>query len=327
MRRRDFVGLIGGAALMPHTVCAQQSKRLPVIGMLWGYADAEAASGGRVPLLRGLAERGYVPGKTFILEERFANSIAERYDLLAAELVNLKVDILISQAGLAVLALHRATTTIPIIVAAAGDPIALGLASSLSKPGGNVSGTTQMNGDVLAKRAQLLRQALPTASQIAFLNDPRNVGTRAETTSFKQAAADQQVPSLLYEITSDDDIRRVFKEMREMNVELAIASAANFLAERRRVIATLAIENRIALIGPFKWYADAGSLISYGPDLAALYYRAAAFVDKIVRGESVAEIPFERPTKFDLCLNLKTAEVLGIQFPSWMLTAADQIIE
>lgn len=327
MRRREFFGLVGGAAILPRSVWAQQPTRMPVLGVLWGYSNAEAAAGGRVPLLKGLADRGYVPGRTFVLNERFAGSIAERYDILAAELVNLKVDVLISQAGAAVSALHRATSRIPIVVAAVGDQIALGFASSISKPGGNITGTTQLNGDVVAKRLQLLRQGVPTATNFALLNDPRNIGTRLETTSFKQAALDQQVSHFAYDITSDDDIMRVFDRMKENNVQAAIVSAANFLAERRKVIALSAQMNRIALMGPFKFFVDDGSLMSYGADLALLYYRTANFVDKIVRGENVADIPIEHPTKFDLCLNLKTAEALNIQFPSWMLTAADQIIE
>lgn len=327
MRRREFIGLVGGAAALPCAVWAQQSKRVPVIGLLWSYANAEAASAGRVPMLKGLSDRGYIPGKTFILEERFANGIPERYEALSAELAGLKPDVIISQAGLPVLVLHRATTTIPVVVVAAGDPILMGLASSLSKPGGNITGTAQMNDDVLAKRVQLLRQAIPKASRFAYLNDPRNLGTRAETGSFQQAVAEHQVNSVAYDITSEDDIRNAFNNMKEKNVEVAIASGANFLSEKRKLIANLAIANRVALMGPFRFYADDGSLMSYGADLTALYYRTANFVDKILKGENVADIPFERPTKFDLCLNLKTAEALGIQFPSWMLTAADQIIE
>src|ERR1700694_4928108 len=178
MRRRDFIGLVGGAAAWPLSAQAQQSGRVPVVGFFSAVASAEDFAPSRLSFLKGLAERGYMPGKTFILEERYANEVPERVATLAAELVNLKVDVVVSQAGAAVVALHRATSTIPIVVVGIGDPVAQGFASSLSMPGGNVSGLTQMSVQLAGKRLQILQQVIPTGSRVALLTDPTNIGAR-----------------------------------------------------------------------------------------------------------------------------------------------------
>src|SRR6266436_3417354 len=166
MKRREFIAAIGGAAVWPLAARAQHSGRIPVVGILWQYADAEVAAPSRLPLLKGLAELGYIPGKSIILEERYANEVPERFDALATELVNLKVDVLVGAGGSSIWALHRATSTIPAVFVGVGDPVAQGFASSLSKPGGNMSGITQMTVDITTKRLQLLQNTIPTVPQV-----------------------------------------------------------------------------------------------------------------------------------------------------------------
>src|SRR6266403_1045894 len=176
MKRREFIAAIGCAAVWPLAARAQHSGRIPAVGILWQYADAEVAAPSRLPLLKGLAELGYIPGKTFILEERYANEVPERYDALATELVNVKVDVLASAGGSSILALHRATSIIPTVFVGVNDPVTIHLVSSFSKPGGNLSGLTNMAIDSSKKRLLLLQQAIPTVSQVALLRDPTNVG-------------------------------------------------------------------------------------------------------------------------------------------------------
>jgi putative ABC transport system substrate-binding protein len=328
MNRREFITLLGSAAAAwPVVVRAQQPRRLPVVGFFSAYGDAEAAVPSRLSLLKGLAELGYIPGKTFIFEERYANEVPERFDALATELVNLKVDVLVSQAGAPTVALHRATSTIPIVFVGVGDPVTQGFTSSLSKPGGNMSGLTQMVADVSAKRLQLLQKTIPTVSHVALLRDPTNIGAPFEISALSSAARELGLSYDVFDASTVNDIDQAFQRMEEQHLQAGVVGAANFFNSERKRISALGLRHRLALMGPFKNFVDAGCLLSYGVDFPTLWHGAARFVDKILRGERVGDIPVERPTKFELCLNLRTAKVLGIEFPPAMLALADQVIE
>jgi putative tryptophan/tyrosine transport system substrate-binding protein len=325
VKRREFIGLVGGAAAWPILAKAQQSRRIPVVGILW--ASAEVAEPYRVPLLNGLAELGYLPGKTIILEERSANEVPERYDALATELVNLKVDVLVSAGGSPIYALHRATSSIPTVYVGVSDPVAVHLASSFSRPGGNMSGISLMSPDIAAKRLLLLQQAIPTVSRVALLRDPTNLAAAFELPQFSAAAKELGLSYDVFDVSTRNDIDRAFQKMEDQHFQAVMVFAANLFSTERKRISALGLKHRLAVIGSNKLYVDVGTLLSYGPDFPTLWHRAAYFIDKILKGESVGDIPVERPTKFDLCLNLSTAKALGIEIPPAMLALADEVIE
>jgi putative ABC transport system substrate-binding protein len=327
MKRREFIGLVGGAAAWPVVVQAQQSRRIPVVGILWYFADAEGAAHYRLPFLKGLAELGYVPGKTIILEERYANEVPQRFDALATELVNLKMDVLVAPGGSSIFALHRATSTIPTVFVGVSDPVALHLASSFSKPGGNLSGITQMSADISAKRLQLLQKTIPTVSHVALLLDPTNPGGLLELPQFSSAARELGLSYGVFDTSTGNDIDQAFQKMEEQHFQAVVVFAANLLFSERKRISALGLKHRLAVVAPARLFVDVGALLSYGPDFPTLWHRAAHFIDKILKGERVGDIPVERPTKFDLCFNLRTAKVLGIEIPPAMLALADEVIE
>jgi putative ABC transport system substrate-binding protein len=321
MRRRKFIGLVGGTAVWPLAVRAQQSGRIPVVGVFWAYADAED----RLSLLKGLADLGYIPGKTFILEERYANGVPERLDALAIELIALKADVLVSQAGEPTVALHQATSTIPIFFVGV-DPVLQGWTSSLSKPGGNMSGISQMSADTSAKRLQLLQKTTPTVSHVALLRDPTNRGASFELSQLSYAAKELGLSYEVFDASTGNDIDQAFQRMEEQHLQAVVVFSANLFSSERKRIAALGLRHRLAVMGPSKYFIEAGSLLSYGVDFPTLWYSSAHLVDKILRGERVGDIPVQHP-KFYFCLNLRTAKVLGIEIPPAMLALADEVIE
>jgi putative ABC transport system substrate-binding protein len=321
MRRREFIGFVGGTALWPIAVRAQQSGRLPVVGVFWAYADAD----GRVSLLKGLADRGYIPGKTFILEERYANAAPEGLDALANELVNLKADVLLSQAGGPTLALHRATSTIPIFFVGV-DPILQGWASSLSKPAENMSGISQISADTSAKRLQLIQKTAPTISRVALLRDPANIGATYELSKLSAAAKELGLSYEVFDASIANDIDHAFQRMEEQHFQAVVAFSASLFSAERKRIAALGLRYRLAVLGPSKYFVETGSLLSYGVDFPTLWYGSASFVDRILKGERIGDIPVQHH-KFYTCLNLRTAKVLGIQVSAEMRALADEVIE
>jgi putative tryptophan/tyrosine transport system substrate-binding protein len=327
MRRREFVGLVGGAAISPALAKAQQAGRIPVVGILWGAKDAEAEAPNRLPFLKGLAALGYVPGKTIILEERYPNEIAERFGSLADELVDLKPDVLVARGGTPIFAVHRATSTIPTVFVAVSDPVATGLAASISKPGGNITGLTQMSGETSAKRLLFIQQSIPALSHVALLREPTNPGGRLEMSQLSSAAKALGLSVEVFDVSTGTDIDQAFQRMEEQRLPAVIVFSANLLISERKRISALGLKHRIAIMGPTQYFVDAGAMLSYGPDFATLWYGAASFVDKILKGERVGDIPIQQPIKFDLSINLQTAKALGIELPPEILALADKVIE
>ena len=326
MRRRDFIAVLAGAAVWSTLAEAQQAEHLPVVGILWA-GDTESRADLRLAFLKGLAEFGYFPGKTFKLEERYANEVLERFDALANELVSLKVDVLVGGGGLPIYALYRATSTIPIVFVGVADPIAIHLVSNLSKPGGNITGITQMSADISTKRLQLLQQTIPTLSHVALLADPVNLATPFELSHFSSAAKELGLSLEVFDVRTKNDFDQLFQTMEERHFQAVIPFTANLLYSKRKQISALGLQRRLAIIGPFYSWVEAGSLLSYGADFPTLYHGAAYFVDKILKGEKVGNIPVQEPTKFDLGINLQTAKALGIEIPPAMLAIADRVIE
>jgi putative tryptophan/tyrosine transport system substrate-binding protein len=327
MRRREFIAFLGGAAAWPVVVRAQQSRHIPVVGVLWAYPNADAAAPSRLSLLKGFAEFSYIPGKTITLEERYAGDSLKRFDSFAVELVALNANVLVGQASAATYALRRATSTIPIVFVGVGDPVAQGLTASLSRPGGNLSGVSQMAPDLPAKRMQLVWKTIPTLSHVALLRDPTNASADAELSQYVHTTKELGLSYELFDVTTGNDIDQAFQRMADQPFQAVVVFNSNLFFSERRRISALGLRNRLAIVGPSKYFIEAGSLLSYGVDFPTLWHSAAHIIDKILTGERVGDIPIQQPIKFDFCLNLKTAKLLGIEIPPAVLALADEVIE
>jgi putative ABC transport system substrate-binding protein len=220
-----------------------------------------------------------------------------KHGLLATELVNLNVDLLVAQGGAPTVALHRATSTIPIVFSGVADPVAQGFVSSISKPGRNMSGMSQMSPDVSSKRLQFLQKAIPALSQVALVGDPTNTGNPLEMAQLSSAAGELGLSCQVFDASTRSDIDQIFQRMEEQHFVAAVVGAANFLSSERKQISALGLRHRIALMGPFKYFVEDGSLFSYGVDIPTLWHGAAHIVDKVLRGENIGDIPVQLPTK------------------------------
>jgi putative tryptophan/tyrosine transport system substrate-binding protein len=325
-RRREFIGAIGSAAFWSVTASAQGVEKIPAIGILWEGASAEKVARVRLPFLKGLAELGYIPGKSILLEERFSNGMVERLDALATELVSLKVDVLVTAPGAAVLAVKRATSTAPVVFVAISDPIAFQLVSSLARPGGNMTGLSNLGIDSAAKRIQLIKDL--GISRVALLYDPNvPVAVSRDIPDFRAAADKFGMPADIFQARSAGDLEQSFSEMAKLDFKAVILANGTMFYGQIKLISELGLKNRLAVIAPSLLFVDDGCLLSYGADIPGLYHDAARYVHRILRGEKPGDIPIEQPTKFELGFNLKTAKALGIDVPPIMLTFADKVIE
>ncbi len=316
--------------LAPLAGAAQQADRSARIG----YLSLNLAAGdtrNRLSFLQRLRDLGYVEGRNLQIEYRDAEGKTERFAAMAAELVALKVDVIVTSGGsLAALAAKQATTTVPIVFTAVGDPVGEGLVTSLARPGGNVTGLSVLSPELVIKSLELIKQAVPGASRVALLLKPDAMPDRARKDRLK--AADVAARALgvwlqVVEARGPADFDRAFSDMtKALAGALTLVSTPVFDNERRRLV-DLAAKNRLPTVYSFKAYVEAGGLMSYGPDLADLHRRAATHVDKILKGTKPADLPVEQPTKFELVINLKTAKALGLTIPQSVLVRADEIIQ
>jgi putative ABC transport system substrate-binding protein len=279
---------------------------------------------------QGMRDLGYVEGRNFVLEFRDAEGKLERLPALAAELVALKVDVIMVGGTLAALAAKQATTTIPIVFASAVDPVADGLVTSLARPGGNVTGLSALAPELAGKRLELLKQAVPGVGRVAVLWQPGGFGER--TVNDLRREADVAARALgvrlqFFEARGPDDFDRAFSDMANARASATtLLGGTMFLIERRRLV-DLAAKNRLPAVYGLREYVDAGGLMSYGPNNADLFRRAATYVVKILKGAKPGDLPVEQPTKFELVINLKTAKALGITIPQSVLGRADEVIQ
>jgi putative ABC transport system substrate-binding protein len=324
------VGLAVAVLVSPFPGAAQQPVKIARIG----YLATDLAAGDpryREAFLQGLRDLGYVEGRNVVIEYRDAKGKPERFPALAAELVTMKVDVIVSTGGTAgTLAARQATTTVPIVFTAVGDPVADGLVKSLAQPGGNVTGLSVVSTELVAKWLELLKEAVPRISLVAFLWRRDSIPDQTKRDILRAAdvaAGALRVRLQVVEVRGPEDFNRAFSEMTRAHADaLALLATPLFTAERRR-LAELAAKNRLPTVSSFRDFADAGGLMSYGPSLADLHRRAATYVDKILKGAKPSELPVEQPTKFDLVINLKTAKALGLRIPPSLLTRADEILE
>jgi putative ABC transport system substrate-binding protein len=326
--RRDFIGtLAGGLLTAPLAAEAQQAAKLPRIGFL---GDSRATGPRREAFLQGLRDLGYVEGRNLVIEYRYAEGKPERFPALAAELVALKVDVIVAQNTLVALAAKQATRTLPIVFAAAADPVTSGLVTSLARPGGNVTGMSALIPELVGKCLEQLKQVVPGVSRVAVLWQPGALGERTEKDILKEAEVAARalgVRPQFVEARAPADFDRAFADMTRARAgALTVWSTPMFVNERRRLV-DLAAKSRLPAVYAQRDFVDAGGLMSYGPNGPDLFRRAATYVDKILKGAKPADLPVEQPTKFELVINLKTAKALGLTIPPPLLARADEVIQ
>ncbi len=321
MRRREFIVFLWGSVIVrPFSAMAEQSGRLPRIGLLGEATSWE-------PLRQSLRNLGYVEGRTITLESREAEGRSERWPDLAAELVRLNVDIIVTWGTPATLAARKETGTIPIVMVGIGAPLQTGLISSLSRPGGNVTGLSQLGAELAPKRLELLKEILPNLSRVAFLWNPENPDQEFHWQEVRAGAHRLGLTVQSVEVRNRDELQGAFANlMRELPSALLMTADRVHQREVDRIIA-FAAANRLPAIYQLHENVLRGGLISYGADFPELVRRAGVYIDKILKGAKPADLPVEQPTKFDLAVNLKTAKALGLTVPPSLLARADEVIE
>jgi putative ABC transport system substrate-binding protein len=325
MRRREFIALVGGTAAWPLAGGAQTSSKLPRVGYVGGGSRNDASP--RFEAFRqGLKDLGYVDGQTIALELRWADGRMERAAELVADLVGLKVDVLVVSNTQTSLAAKKATETIPIVMLAT-DPVGLGLVASLSRPGGNVTGMSYFNEVISGKRLQILRELVPGLTHVAVLRNPIAGGDAIFLHETEAAARNLGIKLQLLEVSGPDDFEAAFAEAKRGNAQAFIAFDDVLTFTYRQRIVALAASSHLPAMYGLREFPDEGGLMSYGPNLADHLRRLAIYVDKILKGAKPADLPVEQPTKFDFVINRKTANALGLTLPPTLLTQADEVIE
>ena len=322
MKRRDFITLLGGAAAWPFAVRAQQ--KVATVGFL-GTGTVATQNSWFEAFAKRLNELGWIEGRTVAVEIRWAEGRTERFVEIAAEFIGLKVDIIVTTGG-AVPALMRVTSVIPIVFAMDGDPIGRGLVASLARPGGNVTGLSQLQADLAGKRLELLREIVPNIRQLAVLANVGFAGAVQETAEVRQAAGKFGLEVVPAEIRRAEDLAPAFDGLKGRAEAVYVCGDALAVSNRLRITA-LALDARLPTLYSSGEFVHAGGVLSYGPNFPDLFRRSADFVDKILRGAKPGDIPVEQPTKFDLVINLKTAKALGLAIPETFLARADEVIE
>jgi putative ABC transport system substrate-binding protein len=323
MKRRKFITLLGGAAAWPLAAHAQQPAKLLRIGLLWPGASPPASP--RMQSFRqALREAGLIEGRDVVIELRFAQGGLQQMPELAAELVRLNVDVIYAPGDLAPRIAQQATATIP-IVAISDDILGAGLITSLSRPGGTMTGLTIMSPELSAKRLEILRDVIPGLSRVACLWDPTTGISQGRLT--ENAAQSLNIKLKVLEVRHPDDLAGAFEAAKAEQAEALNVFSSPFLSSINREIIDLAAKYRLPAIYQWKEHAEAGGLISYGPSLAAMWRQMAMIVAKVLRGAKPADLPVEQPTKFELVANAKTAKSLGLTLPPSIFLRADEIIE
>jgi putative ABC transport system substrate-binding protein len=326
MRRREFIGLVGGAAIWPAGVRAQQPV-MPVIGFM-SSRSADESSSVISAFQRGLGEAGFVTGQNVAIEYRWADGDYGRLPKLAADLVNRRVTVLLAAGGPpSALAAKAATSVIPVIFPGADDPVRLGLVASLNKPGGNVTGMSVFGAELGAKRLALLKEMIPAAGVIAYLANLANPSAELLLNEVRTAAAALRVDLKILNASTEKDLDEAFESLAKLRADgIVVAGEPFFDSERARLVA-LAAKLAIPASYGFREYVVAGGLMSYGTSITDSYRMAGIYVARVLKGEKPADLPVMQPTKFELVINLKTAKALALSVPPTLLARADEVIE
>jgi putative ABC transport system substrate-binding protein len=328
VRRRELIALLGGAAAAwPLAARAQQQSAVPVIGWL-GTESPEGEDYRVVPFRQGLKEAGYIEGQNLAIEYRFAEGQYDRLPALAADLVRRQVAV-IAPGGIAgALAAKAATTTIPIVFQIGDDPVRLGLVASLGRPGGNITGVTSLNVEVGPKQLELLHELVPTASIIALLVNPASP-TQAEATTREAQVAARRLGLELHVVhaRSERDFDPIFASLVKLRAGGLVIIPDSLFTSRREQLGALAFRHAVPAIAPYRGFAAAGGLMSYGTNITNLFWQVGTYAARILKGEKPADLPVQQPVKLELIINLKTAKALGLDVPLSMLMRVHEVIE
>ncbi len=327
--RRAFIGRGAlGILLAPLAAGAQPPAKIPRVGLLrFGSPSDSGIRFTEEPFRQGLRELGYVEGQNIAIEYRHSEGREHRLPELAADLVRLKVDVIVATGGLAASAVRNATKTIPIVMAGVSDPIGSGLVASLARPGGNITGLSILAPELSGKRLELLKQVVPRVSRVAVLAYPANPAFPAQLRETQVAARTLGLRLQILEVRSPDDLDRAFGAAKKERAGALNILPSAFHVFHRKKLVDLAAETRLPAMYDNREWAEAGGLMAYGPNFSDLYRRAAGYVDKILKGAKPADLPVEQPTKFELVINLKTAKALGLTIPPSLMLRADEVIQ
>lgn len=326
MRRREFVTFLGGVAAWPLATRAQQPARTYRIGILETLpSDRNKANFGA--LLRGLREHGYVEGQNLQIDYRSVDGHGDRFSVLAADLVGRGVDLLVTRGTPAAKAAKAATATIPIVMAAIGEPLGIGVVASLAQPGGNVTGFSAFVTELSGKRVELLKETFPSIASVGFIVNMSSPVSPPQWEATRAVAERLGLSAELFDVRGDLDIAGAFAAMHERRVN-ALSVGIDVVTQANDVtIARLAAEQKLPSAYPAREFVELGGLLSYGVDYSDLYYRAAGLIDRIFKGAQPANLPVEQPTKLELVVNLKAAQGLGLELPPTLLARADQVVD
>jgi len=327
MERRVFIGVIAGGLLaVPLAARAQQAAKVPRIAFL-GNATAALEANLVGPFREGLRELGYVEGQSILIEYRWAEGKYERLPALIAELIALKPDVIVTAGTPASLAVKKATTSIPLVMVAVGDPVGTGLVASLARPGANLTGLVSIAPDLEGKRLELLREVVPKLSHVSFLLNPANPFHAGSEKQASTAATALHLKVQFVGVRADSEFDQAFNAiLRERSGALIMLADRLFLHHRARIV-DFTTRHRLPGMFAYRELVEAGGLMSFGPSYPGMHRRAAYFVDRILKGAKAADLPMEQPTTFELVINLKTAKALGLTIPQSVLLRADQVIE
>jgi putative tryptophan/tyrosine transport system substrate-binding protein len=327
MRRREFIVALSSAAAWPLVARGQQISKVPTVGILWHAGSIEEEAGYLKEIQQGLLNLGYVEGRNINLANTFANEEYERFNANAVDLVGRKVDVLVAVTLQAALAAQRATKTIPIVFLLVPDPVASKLVDSLARPGGNITGLSQLALDLLPKRLELFKEIVTPLIRIALLVNPSDPVTTARSIEQAHAAAERLDISIqLIEAGKPDQIERAFSSIQEGVRGVMVQPDAMFFNERKR-IAELAVARNLPSLVFNSTMVEAGGLMTYAPSSFAIFRRSAVYIDKILKGTKPNELPVELPTKFEFDVNLKTAKAIGLTISPAIIARADKVIE
>jgi putative ABC transport system substrate-binding protein len=325
MRRRAAITLLGGVTAWPFAISAQGNRRYR-IGLLETLpADRNAAN--LDALRRGLRQLGYIEGQNLEIEYRSAAGRADRFPELASELLRLGVDLIVTRGTLAAQAAKAATTTVPIVMAAIGEPLGVGVVASLARPGGNITGLSGFVTELTAKRVELLKDASPSIGRVGFLQNLGNPVSPPQWAASQAAAQALGISAELLDVRTAQDIKGAFEIIRERKLDALSVGFDTLTQTEAGLIVGSAARQRLLTAYPAREFVELGGLMSYGPSFPDLYFRAAGMIDKIFKGARPGDLPVEQPTKLELAINLKTARILGFAIPPTLLARADEVIE
>ena len=330
MQRREFITLVGGAAtIWPHAARAQRTDRMRTVGMLLGLAEKDPETLNRIKAFQlGMRDLGWIEGRNVHIEYRFAGTNPESINKSVAELVRLAPDVIVAQSTAVMVALRPATSTIPIVFAMLSDPVSQGFISNLAHPGGNITGFSFLESDIVGKWINLLGDVKPNLSRVALMFNPDTVPYfDVYLRSFKALPQQTSVEVEAVHVRSVADVELAVAKLGREPGSGLIAAADPFILAMRGVILKAADQHRVPVISPYRQFVIEGSLISYGPDSADIFRRSASYVDRVLKGEPPGNLPAQSPVKFELVVNLKTAKALGLSLRESFLQLADEVIE